>query len=161
MAIACQLAYSLAAAHEQGVVHRDIKPENLLLDAAGVLKVMDFGVARPAAAASGLTEVGLLVGTPSYMAPEQLFGEAFDQRADLYAAGVVLFECLTGRLPFEASSPVALIAKVLRDTAPNPTSLDAEIPAGVSAVVLRLLAKDPADRFASAADLARVLTELA
>ncbi len=161
MAIACQLAYSLAAAHEQGVVHRDIKPENLLLDAAGVLKVMDFGVARPAAAASGLTEVGLLVGTPSYMAPEQLFGEAFDQRADLYAAGVVLFECLTGRLPFEASSPMVLIAKVLRDTAPNPTSLDAEIPAGVSDVVQRLLAKDPADRLASAADLARVLTELA
>ena len=160
LAIACQLAYSLAAAHEQGVVHRDIKPENLLLDASGVLKVMDFGVARPTGAASGLTEVGLLVGTPSYMAPEQLFGEAFDQRADLYAAGVVLFECLTGRLPFEASSPVALIARVLRDPAPAPASVDPEIPAGVSEVVQRLLAKDPDDRFASAADLARILTEL-
>jgi serine/threonine protein kinase len=160
LAIACQLAYSLAAAHEQGVVHRDIKPENLLLDASGVLKVMDFGVARPTGAASGLTEVGLLVGTPSYMAPEQLFGEAFDQRADLYAAGVVLFECLTGRLPFEASSPVALIARVLRDPAPAPASLDPEIPAGVSEVVQRLLAKDPDDRFPSAADLARILTEL-
>ena len=160
LAIACQLAYSLAAAHEQGVVHRDIKPENLLLDASGVLKVMDFGVARPTGAASGLTEVGLLVGTPSYMAPEQLFGEAFDQRADLYAAGVVLFECLTGRLPFEANSPVALIARVLRDPAPAPASLDPEIPAGVSEVVQRLLAKDPDDRFASAADLARMLTEL-
>jgi DNA-binding response OmpR family regulator len=120
LAIACQLAYSLAAAHEQGVVHRDIKPENLLLDAAGVLKVMDFGVARPTGAVSGLTEVGLLVGTPSYMAPEQLFGEDFDQRADLYAAGVVLFECLTGRLPFEASTPMALIARVLREPAPHP-----------------------------------------
>ena len=160
LAIACQLAYSLAAAHEQGVVHRDIKPENLLLDASGVLKVMDFGVARPTGAASALTEVGLLVGTPSYMAPEQLFGEDFDQRADLYAAGVVLFECLTGRLPFEASSPVALIARVLRESAPAPASLDPEIPAGVSEVVLRLLAKDPRDRIASAADLGRMLTEM-
>jgi len=160
LAIACQLAYSLAAAHEQGVVHRDIKPENLLLDAAGVLKVMDFGVARPAGAASGLTEVGLLVGTPSYMAPEQLFGEEVDGRADLYAAGVVLFECLTGRLPFAAASPVALIARVLREPAPSPASLDPDIPAGVSDAVLRLLAKDPAERTASAADLARVLTEL-
>ncbi len=159
LAIACQLAYSLAAAHEQGVVHRDIKPENLLLDAAGVLKVMDFGVARPTGAGNGLTEVGLLVGTPAYMAPEQLFGEDFDQRADLYAAGVVLFECLTGRLPFEASSPMALIARVLRDPAPAPSSLDPEIPAGVSDLVQRLLAKDPADRTASAADLARVLTQ--
>jgi DNA-binding response OmpR family regulator len=160
LAIACQLAYSLAAAHEQGVVHRDIKPENLLLDAAGVLKVMDFGVARPSGGASGLTEVGLLIGTPSYMAPEQLFGEAFDQRADLYAAGVVLFECLTGRLPFEASSPVALIARVLRDPAPAPSSLDPEIPGGVSDLVQRLLAKEPRDRVPSAADLARLLTEL-
>jgi len=160
LAIACQLAYSLAAAHEQGVVHRDIKPENLLLDSAGVLKVMDFGVARPTGGPSSLTEVGLLVGTPSYMAPEQLFGEDFDQRADLYAAGVVLFECLTGRLPFEANSPVALIAKVLRDPAPAPSSLDPDIPAGVSDVVLHLLAKDPAHRTASAAELARVLTQL-
>lgn len=160
LAVACQLAYSLAAAHEQGVVHRDIKPENLLLDAAGVLKVMDFGVARPTGGASGLTEVGLLVGTPSYMAPEQLFGEDFDQRADLYAAGVVLFECLTGRLPFEASSPMALIARVLREPAPAPSSVDPDIPAGVSDVVQRLLAKDPADRTATAADLARVLTQL-
>ena len=160
LAIACQLAYSLAAAHEQGVVHRDIKPENLLLDATGVLKVMDFGVARPTGAASGLTEVGLLVGTPSYMAPEQLFGEEFDQRADLYAAGVVLFECLTGRLPFEASSPVALIARVLREPAPAPASLDPAIPAGVSEVVQRLLAKDPAERVPTASDLARILADM-
>ncbi|MGH7647269.1 MAG: protein kinase domain-containing protein, partial [Gemmatimonadaceae bacterium] len=99
-------------------------------------------------------------GTPSYMAPEQLFGEDFDHRADLYAAGVVLFECLTGRLPFEASTPMALIARVLREPAPAPASLDPDIPPGVSDVVQRLLAKDPADRTASAADLARVLTQL-
>ena len=160
LAIACQLAYSLVAAHEQGVVHRDIKPENLLLDATGVLKVMDFGVARPTAAGSGLTEVGLLIGTPSYMAPEQLLGEDFDQRADLYAVGVVLFECLVGRLPFDAPSAVALIARVLRDDAPAPSALDPEIPAALSEIVQRLLAKDPADRVPSAADLARVLTQL-
>jgi DNA-binding response OmpR family regulator len=160
LAIASQLAQSLVAAHEQGVIHRDIKPQNLLLDATGTLKVMDFGVARLAAGSSGLTEVGMLIGTPSYMAPEQLLGDSFDQRIDLYAVGVVLFECLTGRLPFEANSTVALIAKLLRETPPRPETLNPEIPAGLSALVLQLLTKDPAERPASAADLVRLLGAL-
>lgn len=91
-------------AHAHGVIHRDIKPQNLLLDADGVLKIMDFGIARLAERASGLTEVGAIVGTPAYMAPEQLLSEAVDARSDLYAVGVVLYECLTGRRPFEAQS---------------------------------------------------------
>jgi DNA-binding response OmpR family regulator len=160
LAIASQLAQSLIAAHEQGIIHRDIKPQNLLLDAGGQLKVMDFGVARLAASNSGLTEVGMLVGTPSYMAPEQLLGESFDERIDLYATGVVLFECLTGRLPFEAPSAVALIAKLIRETAPSAASLNPEIPAGVDALVMRLLAKEPDQRPPSARDLTRLLSEL-
>jgi serine/threonine protein kinase len=160
LAIASQLAQSLIAAHEQGVIHRDIKPQNLLLDATGTLKVMDFGVARLAAGSSGLTEVGMLIGTPSYMAPEQLMGDHFDHRIDLYAVGVVLFECLTGRLPFEASSTVMLIAKLIRETAPLPSSLNPEIPAGLDALVQRLLAKEPDQRPATARDLTRLLSEL-
>ena len=160
LAIASQLAQSLVAAHDQGVIHRDIKPQNLLLDATGTLKVMDFGVARLAAGSSGLTEVGMLIGTPSYMAPEQLLGDSFDERIDLYAVGVVLFECLAGRLPFEAPSTVALIAKLIRETAPPVASLNPEIPAGLDALVMRLLAKEPGERVPSARELVRLLSEL-
>ena len=161
LAIASQLAQSLVAAHEQGVIHRDIKPQNLLLDATGMLKVMDFGVARLAGGSSGLTEVGMLVGTPSYMAPEQLLTESFDERIDLYAVGVVLFECLTGRLPFEAPTAVALIAKLIREEPPRPETLNPEIPPVLAALVLRLLAKEPTQRPASAAELVRLLGALA
>ena len=160
LAIATQLAQSLVAAHEQGVIHRDIKPQNLLLDASGVLKVMDFGVARLAGGNANLTEAGMLVGTPSYMAPEQMLGEAFDHRIDLYAVGVVLFECLVGRLPFEANSAVALIARVLRDAPPSPAILDPEIPPALSDLVVRLLAKDPAHRPDNALELVRLLADL-
>jgi len=160
LAIASQLAQSLVAAHEQGVIHRDIKPQNLLLDASGVLKVMDFGVARLAGGGANLTEAGMLVGTPSYMAPEQMLGEAFDERIDLYATGVVLFECLLGRLPFEANSAVALIARVLRDQPPVPMAIDPEIPPALSDLVVRLLAKDPAHRPANAGELVRLLSDL-
>jgi DNA-binding response OmpR family regulator len=160
LAIATQLAQSLMAAHEQGVIHRDIKPQNLLLDAAGMLKVMDFGVARLTARTSGLTEVGMLVGTPSYMAPEQLLSDSFDERIDLYAMGVVLFECLTGRLPFEAGSAVSLIAKLLREEPPPPASLNPEISPPLGALVLRLLSKEPDQRPASARELGRLLSEL-
>jgi CheY-like chemotaxis protein len=160
LAIASQLAQSLVAAHEQGVIHRDIKPQNLLLDAAGVLKVMDFGVARLAGGNANLTEAGMIVGTPSYMAPEQMLGEGVDQRTDLYAVGVVMFECLLGRLPFEAGSAIALIARVLRDQPPVPATLDPEIPPALSDLVLRLLAKDPAQRPANAAELLHLLSDL-
>ena len=160
LAIASQLAQSLVAAHEQGVIHRDIKPQNLLLDAGGVLKVMDFGVARLAGGKANLTEVGMLVGTPSYMAPEQMLGESFDHRIDLYATGVVLYECLVGKLPFEGNSAVALIARVLRDAPKAPAAQDPEIPQAFSDLVVRLLAKDPAQRPADAAELVRLLSDL-
>jgi CheY-like chemotaxis protein len=160
LAIATQLAHSLAVAHEQGVIHRDIKPHNLLLDHTGTLKVMDFGVARLADQNSGLTEAGMVVGTPSYMAPEQMLSDGFDARVDLYAAGVVLFECLTGRLPFQASTPLGLIAKMMREDAPSPASINPEVSPALSALVQRLLSKEPDQRPASAVELSRLLAEL-
>jgi CheY-like chemotaxis protein len=160
LAIATQLADSLAVAHAQGVIHRDIKPQNLLLDDAGVLKVMDFGVARLAERTSTLTEAGLVLGTPAYMPPEQLLSEAVDARSDLYAAGVVLYECVTGRLPFEAATPVALIARLLSEDPVPPADLTPDLPPALSALILRLLAKRPEDRIQTAADLAGLLRRL-
>jgi CheY-like chemotaxis protein len=160
LAIATQLAQSLAAAHEQGVIHRDIKPQNLLLDGSGVLKVMDFGIARVAGQNTGLTETGMVVGTPAYMAPEQMLGEEVDARADLYAAGVVLYECLTGRLPFHADSAMALIAKHLGEEPTPPDQLNPEIPAPVAALILRLLAKRAEDRPVDARALGEALAGL-
>jgi DNA-binding response OmpR family regulator len=160
LAIATQLADALGVAHERGVIHRDIKPQNLLLDGDGVLKVMDFGVARLAERNAGVTETGMVVGTPAYMAPEQLLDEEVDARSDFYAVGVVLYECLTGRLPFEASSPVALIAKVLREDPPPPASLRDGIPQAFSSLILRLLAKRPDERVGSATELRQLLAQI-
>ena len=160
LAIAAQLAHSLAVAHEHGVIHRDIKPQNLLVDEAGILKVMDFGVARLAERSTANTEAGLVLGTPAYMPPEQLMGEPVDARSDLYAAGVVLYECLTGQLPFEAASVISLVAKLLKEDARPPQEVNPEIPPALSALVLRLLAKRPEDRVQTAGDLGAQLAAL-
>ena len=160
LAIGVQLADALAVAHEQGVVHRDIKPQNLLLDADGALKVMDFGVARLTQVGSMLTEAGLVVGTPAYMSPEQLLGEPVDGRSDLYAAGVVLYECLTGGLPFEAASPVSLIAKLLHEEPRSPVDANGDVPPVLSGLIVQLLAKKPEQRLSSAAELAKRMREL-
>ena len=161
LAIGVQLAESLAVAHEQGVIHRDIKPQNLLLDAEGVLKVMDFGIARLTERTSGLTEVGLVVGTPAYMSPEQLLADQLDARSDLYSTGLVLFECLTGRLPFEAKSTVSLIGKILSQQPPTAVSLNPEVPAPLSSLISRLIARAPEDRVQSAQELAKQLSGMA
>jgi len=160
LAVAGQLADALSVAHAQGIVHRDIKPQNLLLDDEGSLKVMDFGVARLAERTSTLTEAGLVVGTPSYMPPEQLLGEKVDARSDLFAVGVVLYECLTGSLPFEAQSPISLIAKLLHEEPLIPSSLNDEVSPALSQLVLCLLAKTPEDRVQTAAELGDQLRRL-
>jgi CheY-like chemotaxis protein/tRNA A-37 threonylcarbamoyl transferase component Bud32 len=160
LALARQLASSLEVAHEQGVIHRDIKPQNLLVDGEGVLKVMDFGIARLTEGSSGLTEVGLVVGTPSYMSPEQMLAEDIDARSDLYAAGVVLYECLTGRLPFDALTPVAMIAKVLSQTPEPPNTIQPDVPPALSSLVMQLLAKDKNERVQTATALSTKLEGL-
>ncbi|HEY6784195.1 MAG TPA: protein kinase [Gemmatimonadales bacterium] len=162
LAIGSQLAESLGVAHATGVIHRDIKPQNLLLDPEGVLKVMDFGVARLARGATARhTQAGLIVGTPAYMSPEQLTGEEVDARSDLYSAGVVLFELLTGRLPLDGATVMALFAKVLSEDAPRPSSLVAGVPPGLDELVAQLLAKRPEDRIESATVMLERLQALA
>jgi DNA-binding response OmpR family regulator len=160
LAIGRQLAEALAVAHDHGVIHRDIKPENLLVDAEGVLKVMDFGVARLAKRSTRVTEPGLAVGTPAYMSPEYLGGEDIDARSDLYAAGVVLYECVTGRRPFYGKTAVALMVKAMGETPQPPVELNPEVPAPLSTLILRLLAKRPEDRMQTAQELGQVLAHL-
>lgn len=133
------------------------------LDPEGVLKVMDFGVARPAraSAAARHTQAGLIVGTPAYMSPEQLTGEEVDPRSDLYSAGVVLFELLTGKLPLDGATVMALFAKVLSEDPPRPSALIAGLPKALDDLIAQLLAKKPDDRVESAAVLLQRLQALA
>jgi serine/threonine-protein kinase len=160
LALGKQLCRALAVAHEQGIIHRDVKPENLIVQPDGVLKVMDFGVARLARRTSGLTRAGMVVGTPAYMAPEQLLDEDVDGRADLFAAGVVLYECLTGRRPFEADTPTALIAKLLAGAPAPPHEINAVVPAALSDVILRTVATERDERPATAVELHELLARI-
>jgi len=155
LTIGKQLCRALEVAHEQGVIHRDIKPQNIVVEPSGFLKVMDFGIARLATVpqGKGLTEAGTALGTPDYMSPEQLMGEELDARSDLYAAGVVLYECLTGRVPFEADSVYALVAKHLEEVPADPRGYGADVPDQLAQLVLKAMAKQPADRFQSAVAL--------
>jgi DNA-binding response OmpR family regulator len=160
LAIGTQLSEALAVAHAQQIVHRDIKPQNLMIDEGGVLKVADFGLARTVKRNDALTQAGYVIGTVRYMAPEQLMGGEIEARTDLYAVGVVLFECLTGRLPFEAATPLQMIAAVIDGHAPDVRTHAAEVPTGLAAIVARLLQREPADRFPSARALAEALAQV-
>src|SRR2546426_7140714 len=152
-----QLCRALEVAHAEGVIHRDIKPQNIVVEPSGFLKVMDFGIARlanpPQDKAKGLTEAGMTIGTPDYMSPEQLSGSELDPRSDLYSAGVVLFECLTGRVPFEADTTWSLIAKHLEEAPPDPRTLNADVPDALARVVLKAMGKRPEERYRSASEL--------
>ncbi len=164
LTIGKQVCRALEVAHEEGVVHRDVKPQNLLVDPSGFLKVMDFGIARLAEHRSdprqALTAAGVVVGTPQYMAPEQLFAESVDGRADLYATGAVLFECVTGRPVFEAPSLVALLARHLEDTAPDPRTLNADVPDSLARVILRALERKPENRWPTAGQFLHALEQV-
>jgi serine/threonine protein kinase len=159
LALVRRASEGLAVAHARGVVHRDVKPSNLFLvggDPAAV-KVIDFGVARIDSGATNLTRPGSSLGTAGYMAPEQALEAAdVDARADVYGLGCVLFECLTGRPPFEGR-PAALVVKVLRDKPPAPSTLRAGVSAKIDALVARLLAKERAERPNDAAELVQAI----
>lgn len=154
--IVSQVAEALSYAHEQGVVHRDMKPSNIMLTGSGRAVVTDFGIAKIVGTAA-LTQTGVGIGTPEYMAPEQGAGTKIDHRADIYALGVVAYELLTGRVPFTADTPFAVVAAHMRDPLPLPTTLNPAIPGGAERALLKALAKDPTQRFATAPEFAAAL----
>jgi eukaryotic-like serine/threonine-protein kinase len=154
-----QVARALAYAHERGVVHRDITARNVLVTRDGEAKLTDFGVARLMATegASGLTDTGMMIGTGDYLAPEQAQGRPVDARSDVYSLGIVLYECLTGRVPFRGEGFLAVAMKHVQEPMPDPRALVPEIPAPLAATVLRATRKEPDERFQRAADLALAL----
>jgi serine/threonine protein kinase len=156
-----QIAEALDAAHRHGIVHRDLKPENVLRDADGRLKIVDFGIARIVGGLpptqAGLTLTGMHLGTPGYMAPEQLRGQAVDARVDIFAFGVMAFELATGTHPFGGSDPAALLERLVSDDPPLSRPID---PAGLDAIVRTCLKGAPAGRFASAQELLQALRAL-
>lgn len=152
--IAFDVAGALGVAHQRGVVHRDVKPGNVLISSSGIPKVADFGIARALSSVSEeLTQTGSVMGTATYFSPEQAQGFAVDARSDLYSLGVVLFEILCGRPPFVGDSPVAIAYKHVQERVQPPSELISGMPPGLEAVILRLLAKNPDDRYRSAEDL--------
>src|SRR5881409_1165834 len=153
-----QVLAAIRFAHRHGIVHRDIKPHNVLVDGEGRLKVTDFGIAR--AGVSQMTEAGSIIGTAQYLSPEQAKGAPVDQTSDLYSVGVVLYELLTGVVPFSGETPVEIAMKHLSTVPPPPSAKRKDVPRDLDLVVMRALAKDPAERYQSAeemdADLRRV-----
>ena len=160
LTVAKQLCRALEVAHDEGVIHRDIKPQNMVVQGDGLLKVMDFGIARLAKRKEGVTQAGMVVGTPEYMAPEQLMGEEIDARADIYAAGCVLYECVTGKVPITADTPITLIARVLDEMPMEPRIVNGEVPEALSALIMSCLSKKPDGRPQSAAALHDLLNAI-
>lgn len=143
-----QILSALACSHGHGVVHRDVKPANIMVNREGVIKVTDFGVAR--IESSKLTQTGDLIGTPSYMSPEQFAGETADARTDLYAASVIFYELLTRKRPFEGSTNAVIMHRVFTEMPPAPSAVNPLLSTALDTIVLKGLAKDPVDRFQSA-----------
>ncbi|MGP7959330.1 Stk1 family PASTA domain-containing Ser/Thr kinase [Sanguibacter sp. A247] len=151
--IASGVLSALEYSHHAGIVHRDIKPANVMLTPTGAVKVMDFGIARAVAdSAATMTQTQAVIGTAQYLSPEQARGESVDARSDLYSAGCLLFELLTGRPPFQGDSPVAVAYQHVQEAPPRPSSLASDIPETLDRVVLKSLAKSRVDRYGSAAE---------
>jgi serine/threonine-protein kinase len=157
--LCAQVLDALGHAHRAGIVHRDLKPANLMLTESGLVKVMDFGLAR-IAGTEHLTSDGFMVGTPAYMAPEQVLAEEIDGRADLYAMGVVLYRLLTSQLPFKADSGISMAHKQVHDMPTPVRSLRTELPSACEDIIGRALAKSPADRFQTAEEFRTALVTL-
>jgi serine/threonine protein kinase len=152
--ILSQIFDGLEAAHSRGVVHRDLKAQNILIGPSGQVKIIDFGLAR-SAHLEGMTATGLIMGTPEYMAPEQVAGKQVDERADIYALGVILFEMLTGRVPFTGESAIAVGFQQLRDPPPSPRAINPQIPEEVARIILKALEKNPIQRYRTVDEMRR------
>jgi len=159
--IISNMARALDYAHRRGVVHRDIKPSNILVDEHGEVLLTDFGIAKliEDSSSTQLTATGSVLGTPAYMAPEQAQGQKIDGRTDIYSLGVVLYELLTGRPPYEAETPYAVVFKHVNEPLPLPRSINPDIPEPLEQVVLKAMAKEPEQRFETAGQMAQALQE--
>ena len=157
ISIITQVADALDYAHQKGLIHRDIKPSNILIDEHGNCLLSDFGLAKILETTNQLTGTGGILGTPLYMSPEQGRGEPLDTRSDIYSLGVVLYELATGRVPFRAETPVAVIYKHVNDPLPAPRGVNPSLPVRVEQVILKALAKRPQDRFGTARQLSQAL----
>ncbi|EFL33478.1 serine/threonine-protein kinase pksC [Streptomyces viridochromogenes DSM 40736] len=148
--ITADVLAALEISHEMGLVHRDIKPGNVMMTKRGVVKVMDFGIARAMqSGVTSMTQTGMVVGTPQYLSPEQALGRGVDARSDLYSVGIMLFQLVTGRLPFEADSPLAIAYAHVQEEPPVPSSINRSLPPAVDALIARALKKNPNERFPS------------
>ncbi len=159
ISIARQICEGLAEAHGLGIVHRDLKPQNVMVDEGGNAKVMDFGIAR-SLAAKGITGAGVMIGTPEYMSPEQVEGQEVDERTDIYSLGVILFEMVTGRVPFEGDTPFTIGIKHKSEPPRDPREFNAQIPADLGRLILRCLAKEKEKRYQNTAELLADLRQI-
>ena len=157
--IAKQFCEGLSEAHKLGVVHRDLKPQNIMIDKEGNVRIMDFGIAR-SLKAKGITGAGVMIGTPEYMSPEQVEGKETDQRSDIYSLGVILYEMVTGRVPFEGDTPFTIGVKHKSEVPRDPRELNAQIPEELNQVILRCMEKDKDKRYQTAEELNSELTKI-
>jgi serine/threonine protein kinase len=160
LTLATKISSALAAAHSHNILHRDIKPGNILVDEQGEPYLADFGLAR-LIGEHGLTQHGVFVGTPHYCSPEQVALEDLDERSDIYTLGLVIFEMATGQRPFEAATVAEILAMQRSTPPPDPASISPRTPGELAAIILRCLAKDPADRIANARELEEALRRVA
>jgi TolB-like protein/Tfp pilus assembly protein PilF/tRNA A-37 threonylcarbamoyl transferase component Bud32 len=159
VSIGRQVCEGLAEAHGLGVMHRDLKPQNIMIDKDGNARIMDFGIAR-SLKAEGITDKGVIIGTPEYMSPEQVEGKDVDQRSDIYALGVILYEMVTGRVPFEGDTPLSVALKQKTDMPRDPRGLNAQVSLDLSRVILRCLEKDKNRRYENAEELLSELSRI-
>jgi predicted Ser/Thr protein kinase len=154
-----QTCSALDYAHRQGVIHRDVKPANILIDKEGAVYLTDFGIAKVLKGVSQLTATGAAIGTPTYMAPEQSLAKSVDARSDTYALGVILYEVVVGKVPYDADTPMAVALAHIHEPLPLPRELDPSIPEPIEAVIIKAMAKEPNDRYQTASELAMALRE--